>query len=63
MEDAAKQETKKCHCVSGIGVLVIVLAWWHVGWGPVALTVLGAMLLIKDSIGQCCCTWSSKLKT
>jgi hypothetical protein len=64
MENTTQQETKTkpCHCTAGIGTLVIVLAWWHVSWGAIALTILGAMLIIKDSIGKCCCTLSSKLK-
>jgi len=39
-----------------LGALVIVFAWWQVSWGAIALTVLGALIIIKDLIGQCCCS-------
>ena len=65
MEDITKQETKinPCHCTAGIGVLVIVLAWWHVSWGPIVLTILGVMLIIKDVRGKCGCASFCKPKT
>ncbi len=59
MENATKPaENKKMPCCCGalLGVLVIVFAWWKVAWGGVALTVLGALIVIKELIGQCCCS-------
>ncbi|HOW87599.1 MAG TPA: hypothetical protein PKV84_02955 [Candidatus Omnitrophota bacterium] len=51
------EEAKKPCCCCGIliGALVIVFAWWKVAWGAIALTVLGAVIIIKELIGQCCC--------
>ncbi|MFH1208466.1 MAG: hypothetical protein V1673_02765 [Candidatus Omnitrophota bacterium] len=65
MEDTTKQETKgnACHCVAGIGALVIVLAWWQPSWGAIALTILGVMLIIKDVKDKCGCAFVCKPKT
>ena len=64
MEDTTKQEAKKsCYCTAVIGVAVIVLAWWQPSWGALALTVLGAILIIKDIKGKCGCAMFCKPKT
>jgi hypothetical protein len=58
MEETAKQEKKEkscCCCTALVGVLVIVFAWWQVRWGTIALTVLGAMIILKELVGKCCC--------
>ena len=57
MEETTKQEEKKhcCCCTASLGVLVIVFAWWHVSWAPIALTILGLMIILKEVIHQCCC--------
>lgn len=44
-----------CFCTMILGALVIVFAWWNVGWGNVALTILGALIIIKGLINKCCC--------
>ncbi|MHC4904696.1 MAG: hypothetical protein ACYTEN_02575 [Planctomycetota bacterium] len=44
-----------CCCGILLGVLVIVFAWWDVSWANIALTVLGALLVIKSLFGACCC--------
>jgi hypothetical protein len=62
MENATKQETKTCYCTAVIGAVVIVLAWWHVSWGAIALTILGIMLIIKDVRGKCGCASFCKPK-
>lgn len=49
------EEKKHCCCCSAtMGVLVIVFAWWHVSWAPIALTVLGASIILKEVIKKCC---------
>ena len=65
MEDTTKQEakTKPCCCASLIGALVIVFAWWPVRWGAIALTVLGAIIILKEVISKCCCASACKPKT
>lgn len=50
-----KQKPCCCCCVTLLGALVIVFAWWKVTWGAIALTVLGAAIIFKELIGQCCC--------
>ncbi|OGX10822.1 MAG: hypothetical protein A2351_00220 [Omnitrophica bacterium RIFOXYB12_FULL_50_7] len=61
MGETTKQETKTkpCCCVALVGVLVIVFAWWPVSWGAIALTILGAIIILKELIGQCCCKSST----
>jgi hypothetical protein len=64
MEETTKQGTEKsCYCAAVIGAVVIVLAWWHVSWGPIVLTILGVMLIIKDVRGKCGCASFCKPKT
>jgi len=46
---------KPCWCRFVLAILVIVFAWWHVSWGNIALTVLGALLAILALSGKCCC--------
>jgi len=46
---------KLCFCRSILSILVIVFAWWAVSWGQIALTVIGALLLILSLSGVCCC--------
>ena len=44
-----------CYCRFVFAVLVIVFAWWHVSWAPIALTVLGALLAILALKRDWCC--------
>jgi hypothetical protein len=44
-----------CYCRFIFAVLVIVFAWWHVSWAPIALTVLGALLAILALKRDWCC--------
>ena len=47
---------RPCFCRLILAILVIVFAWWHVSWGNIALTVLGALLAILALAGnKCCC--------
>ncbi|MCK4943813.1 MAG: hypothetical protein KAS65_09560 [Candidatus Aminicenantes bacterium] len=46
---------KLCFCRSILSILVIVFAWWHPSWVHIALTVIGAILLILSLSGVCCC--------
>jgi hypothetical protein len=50
---------KLCFCRSILSILVIVFAWWAVSWGQIALTVIGALLLILSLSGVCCCRKAS----
>ena len=55
-KEVVKEEKSKCCCCSTmLGVGVIVLAWWKVSWAPVALTVLGVIIIVKELIGSCVC--------
>ena len=64
MENSAKQEmqTKPCCCIAVVGALVVLFAWWKVTWGAIALTVLGVIIILKELIGQCCCSSACKSK-
>ena len=42
-------------CTIIMGVLVIVLAWWKVGWAAIVLTVIGALLIIHGFMNKCRC--------
>ena len=45
-----------CGCRLVLPVLVIVFAWWQVSWGSIALTVIGALLVLMALCGgKCCC--------
>lgn len=46
---------KPCFCKIVLGILVIVFAWWSVDWANIALTVLGAILILLSMTGSCCC--------
>lgn len=61
MEENVKPETKTkpCGCTALLGALVIVFAWWQVSWGAIALTVLGAVIMLKELAGKCCCHGST----
>jgi hypothetical protein len=52
----AGNKTLPCACTMVLGVLVIVFAWWKVGWGHIALTVVGALVILRGLINQCCCS-------
>ena len=53
----SEKETKmpRCNCRAVLAVLVIVFAWVNVSWAPIALTVLGALLVGQSLAGVCCC--------
>ncbi len=55
MEEQKQNKPKPCYCTAVLGALVIVFAWWQVSWGAIALTVLGAVIIVKTFIGSCCC--------
>lgn len=63
MEDTTKQEakTKPCCCMALVGVFVIVFAWWQVSWGAIALTILGAVILVKELFHCGCCCGNKKV--
>ncbi|MFC1572853.1 hypothetical protein ACFL6M_04560 [Candidatus Eisenbacteria bacterium] len=44
-----------CFCRFIMAVLVIVLAWWDVSWGRIALTVLGGLLALMALRRDFCC--------
>ena len=46
-----------CWCKVLLSILVIVFAWVNVSWAPIALTVVGALLVILSLKGTCCCSW------
>ena len=45
-----------CFCRLFLAALVIVFAWWHVSWGNIALTVIGALLVLLALNKNFCCT-------
>ena len=45
-----------CCCTALFGILIIVFAWLKVAWAPIALTVLGALIILKGLINKCCCS-------
>ena len=45
----------RCWCACVLAVLVIVFAWLPISWANIALTILGALLVIKALVGTCCC--------
>ena len=53
---------KVCYCRTLLSALVIVFAWWHVSWGHIALTVIGALLVILSLTGVCCLTAKREAK-
>jgi len=46
---------KLCWCRIILSAGVILFAWARVSWGNIALTVIGALLLILSISGKCCC--------
>ena len=46
---------KLCFCRTILAILVIVFAWWNPDWAKIALTVIGALLVILSLTGVCCC--------
>ena len=55
MEEQKSGKSSPCYCTAVLGVLVIVFAWWQVSWAPIALTILGAAVIIKTFVNSCCC--------
>ncbi len=51
-----------CFCTIILGIGVIVFAWWNLSWAPIALTVLGALVIIRGFINRCCCGESKEKK-
>jgi hypothetical protein len=62
-EKTAENKQKPCRCGALLGALVIVFAWWKVSWAAIALTVLGALLILKELIGCCCASKVCKPKS
>jgi len=55
---------KICCCRFILAALVIVFAWWNVSWGHIALTVIGALLVLMALTGgKCCCREKAEPKT
>lgn len=55
MEEQKPEKKNPCYCTAALGALVIVFAWWQVSWAPVALTVLGVLVIAKTFVDSCCC--------
>jgi hypothetical protein len=51
-----EKKTMPCFCTALFGILIIVFAWWKISWAPIALTVLGALVILKGLINKCCCS-------
>ena len=45
----------RCWCNVVLAILVIVFAWVNASWTPIALTIVGALLVLKELGGKCCC--------
>jgi hypothetical protein len=52
-----------CFCTIVLGVLIIVFAWWKLSWAPIALTILGVLVIVKGVVNKCCCQDSKACKT
>ena len=44
-----------CLCRFILAALVIVFAWWNVSWGNIALTIIGALLVLLALNRNFCC--------
>jgi len=44
-----------CFCTMILGAAIIVFTWWHLSWSNIALTVLGALVILRGLINKCCC--------
>lgn len=55
----AKSNVVPCVCTIVLGLLVIVFAWWSIRWSPIILTILGALMIIRGLVNQCCCASAS----
>jgi hypothetical protein len=44
-----------CFCRVVLPILVVILAWWHVGWAPIVLTIIGILLFILGLKRDICC--------
>ena len=51
-----EKKSAPCCCTALFGVLVIVFAWLKVTWAPIALTILGAVIILKGIVNKCCCS-------
>jgi hypothetical protein len=49
-----------CFCRFLLAALVIVFAWWHVPWAHIALTIIGALLVILALKRDFCCLAKKK---
>ena len=45
----------RCWCNVVLAILVIVFAWVAAPWTKIALTIVGALLVLKGLGGKCCC--------
>ena len=52
-----------CFCRFILAALVIVFAWWQVSWGNIALTIIGALLVILALKRDFCCCATKQPKT
>ena len=46
---------KFCFCRFVLAALVIVFAWLHVSWAHIALTIIGALLVLLALNRNFCC--------
>lgn len=54
---------KVCFCRLILALSVIVFAWWSISWAPIALTVIGVILVILSlNTNSCCCDSIKKKK-
>ena len=51
-----------CFCRIILAVLVIVFAWLNVSWANIALTIIGALLVILALKNDFCCCMAKKEK-
>lgn len=51
----AKEKWRPCICTILLGILVVVFTWINVTWAATALTVVGAIMILKGIVGKCCC--------
>ena len=51
-----------CFCRIILAILVIVFAWLNVSWANIALTIIGALLVILALKNDFCCCSTKKEK-
>jgi tetrahydromethanopterin S-methyltransferase subunit E len=59
-EEFMENKWRPCFCGMALGILVIVFAWWKVSFAPIALTVVGGLVILHGLINKCCCRSKKK---